>query len=125
MRTLLEIANEKLKLLRVYQRSDQAILPQLMLRVFNEETPDDLNLNMYDRNDMEQEVIALLEYSDKQVMIMLHLTDPEREQEIATLLIKTETTDQIREVMIMEVLFEAMMENLDDFPYHRRVGGIA
>jgi hypothetical protein len=52
-----------------------------MIAVFNEETPDDLDLNMYDCNEMEQIILDFLWYHiDESVHKWLHLTDNERGQ---------------------------------------------
>jgi|WetSurMetagenome_2_1015567.scaffolds.fasta_scaffold00004_15 hypothetical protein len=123
MASLLEIAKEKLdKKLQMPVTKGWSILPQLMLAVFNEETMHDLDLNMNDRQEMEQEIIALLYYSDKTVARMLELNSPEREEEIALKLDIARTESEIREILIVDLLFEAMRENLDDFPFHNRVG---
>jgi hypothetical protein len=124
MKTLLEIATDKLSRLNVLVNKEFSILPQLMLAVFNEETKDNLDLNMYDRQDMEQEVLLLLNYSDKAVKVMLGLQDRERELEITQMLSKATTEDQIREVLISELLFEAMRQNLDNFPNKLRINSV-
>lgn len=121
MKTLLEVAKKKLDLLNVETNPEFSILAQLMMAVFNEETPDDLDLNMYDRNGMEQEILALLDYSDKAVFVMLGLRDLERQRQIEQMLEEAKTENQIREVLIMELLYESMRENLDDFPNRLRI----
>jgi hypothetical protein len=121
MKSLIEIAKEKLDSLNMEISQGMSLLPQLMLAVFNEETPDDLDLNMYDRNDMEQEIIHLLNRSDKAVWVMLGLNNPEREEDITRMLSEAVTIEQIREVMIMELLYEAMSENSDFFPNQLRI----
>jgi hypothetical protein len=124
MNTLLEIATDKLNSLYVPVNKELSILPQLMLAVFNEETKDNLDLNMYDRQDMEQEIQSLLTYSDKAVRVMLGLQDREREREISQMLSKASTDDQIREVLISELLFEAMRQNLGNFPNKLRINPV-
>ncbi len=96
MKPLLEIAIDKLGSMNVQVNKEFSILPQLMLAVFNEETPDELDLNMYDRNEMEQEVCALLDYSDKAVWVMLGLNDKEREADITRMLSEAKTEDEVR-----------------------------
>jgi hypothetical protein len=121
MKPLLEIAKEKLESRFGGVTPTWSILPQLMLSVFNEETPDDLDLNIYDRQEMEQEISFLLNYSDKAVLIMLGLRDPEREEDITRMLSEAKTEEEIRDVVIMELLFEAMRNNSDSFPNQLRI----
>ena len=68
MKPLLEIAKDKLQnVLNVPFNQAFSLLPQGMLVVFNEETPDNLDLNIYDPQEMKHEVLALLTYSNKAV----------------------------------------------------------
>ena len=120
MEEILKIAKEWLAKLQVPENG-MPILPLLMLAVFNEETQDGLELNLYDREQMRQEIISLALYSDNQVPSLLGLTDPERRQEVLKMLRKAKTQDQLREVLIMEVLYEAMRESLDNFPTQARL----
>jgi hypothetical protein len=108
MEALLKIARHKLDLLQYPFNPELATIPQLILAVFNEETPDDLDLDIYDRNDMEQEVIAPMDYSDKAVQVMLGLRDTERAEDITRMLSRANTVKEIRQVMIMDLLFEAI-----------------
>jgi hypothetical protein len=121
MKPLLEIAKDKLDNLDFPVREGWSILPQLMLLVFNEETPDNLDLNIYDRQEMEDKVMALLNYSDKAVWIMLGLNNKEREEEIQENLLKATTSDEIRDVLIADLLYNSMAENLDNFPNRLRI----
>ncbi len=117
MKTLQEVVNDKLiNVLGIYPTPGWSILPQLMMTVFNEEIPDNLPLNMYDRQEMEQEVQALLTYSDKAVRVMLGLHKEDREQELIQQLEQAKTEEQLREILIMDLLYQSMSENLDDFP---------
>jgi hypothetical protein len=119
IKSLLKIGKEKLESLGGSINPNCSILGQLMIRVFNEETPDDLDLNMYDRNEMELEVSSLLYYSDPKVWIMLGLDDPERQEDITRMLSQANTEEEIRQVMIMELLYEAMRD--EDFPNQLRI----
>ena len=113
MEALLKLAREKLDLLQAPINPDRPIIPQLMLAVFNEETPNDLDLKMSLRQDLEQEVITLLGYSDKVVLRMLNLVSEERIQEILQKLIHATTESQLREVLIEDLLYRAMQELSD------------
>jgi hypothetical protein len=122
MEPLLEIAKDKLRALYIPYDKSEPVLAQLMMAVFNEETPDDLGLNMYDRNDMEQIILDLLWYhSDESVHKWLHLIDEERGQDAIRMLSEAKTIDQIRDVIIMDILYFAMSENLDGFPNLLRI----
>jgi hypothetical protein len=121
MKPLLEIAKDKLDNLDFPVREGWSILPQLMLLVFNEETPDNLDLNIYDRQEMEDKVMALLNYSDKAVWIMLGLNNKEREEEIQENLLKAKTRDEIRDVLIADLLYNSMAETSDSFPNQLRI----
>lgn len=77
MKLLIEIVKDKLDGLYCPYNPRESLLGQLMLAVFNEETPDGLTLNMYDRDEMEQEVLTLSYHSDERAMKLLLLTDPE------------------------------------------------
>ncbi len=123
MKTLNETIKDKLFDLRMGVNPEQALLPQLMLAVFNEETPDNLAIGIYDRQEMQDEVISLLRYSNKQVEIMLGLTEQEYQQELARQIQQAQTDDQLRDVLIMDFLYEVMSRNLDHFPnkYHLKI----
>ena len=113
---ILEIAREKLEELGLPPNPLLPALPHLMLAVFNEETPDNFDLNMYDRQDMENEISAMLQYSDKAVLRMLGLHDQDKYDQVREQLEKANTVEEIRYLLVGEVLYEAMSENLDDFP---------
>jgi hypothetical protein len=119
MKSFLRIAKEKFESLGGSINPNCSILGQLMMRVFNEDTPDDLGLNMYDRQEMETEISFLLFYSDRRVWIMLGLDDPEREEDIARMLLEAKAEEEIRDVVIMELLYEAMRD--EDFPNQLRI----
>ena len=108
MKTLVEIATEKLKLLRVYPRPEQAILPQLMSAVYNEEEGYDLGLSDNQRDDLLKEIQAMLHYTDRQVKAMLYLEEEELEEAAARDLQAAQTEEEIRQVLIVDVLMSAM-----------------
>jgi hypothetical protein len=116
MNILINVAKEKLDQLQFPINEKSPILPQLMLAVFNEETPYELNLNMGDRASMEQQIFELMDYSDDEVIIWLNLQEEESQEQFADLLKQSKSEEEIREVLILEILFEAMRENYDEFP---------
>ncbi len=117
MRTLAEVVKDKLYSLCCPYNPRESLLGQLMISVFNEETPDDLPLNMYDRNDMEQEVCTLLYCSDAEVFRKLHLTSPESHQELAQKLDEAKTIEEVTDLLIMDILWNMMSEQYDGFPH--------
>jgi hypothetical protein len=70
---------------------------------------------------METEISFLLLYSDRRVWIILGLDDPEREEDITRMLSEAKTEEEIGDVVIMELLFEAMRNNSDSFPNQLRI----
>ena len=75
MEALLKVALEKLEKLNVPLNKRQSILLELLLAVFNEVIPDELELKMSLRQDLETQVITLLGNSDESVQRMLNLVN--------------------------------------------------
>jgi hypothetical protein len=113
MKTLVEIATEKLISLQHYPPDKgKPILAQLINHlVFNQESAGD-------GTELEQIVLKLMDLSDKALHHFLFRDDPEREQEewIAKLLEKATTEDEIYEVMIDDLLKPVMMESEEPEP---------
>jgi hypothetical protein len=112
---LTETITNKLNMLHWPINQNEPLLPQLMLSIFNPETLDNLPLSMYDRDEMFLEVISLLQYPETEVEVMLDL-DEDAKQELALNLSKANTAEKIRELLIMDILCEAMCNALDHFP---------
>jgi hypothetical protein len=110
MEVLLKVALEKLDNLNVPVNRSQPVLPQLMLAVFNEETPDELEMKPSLRQELEQEAILLLNYSNKSVQRILNLVKKDRIQEILQKLMLAKTECQLREVLIIDLLYMALHE---------------
>jgi hypothetical protein len=126
MKKLNKTIKDRLEQLRVPADEDQALLPQLMLTIFNEETPDNLVIGIYDRQEMEDEIFSLLRYSNKAVEIMLELEDQEVQEDLARRIEEAPTEEELREVLIMDLLYEVMSRNLDHFPnkYHLKISPV-
>ena len=55
---------------------------------------------------------------------MLGLQDLDRQEDITRLLSQANTEDAIRQIIIMDLLFEAMRENSDRFPNQLRISQV-
>ena len=111
MKTLLEIATEKIISLRHYPPDKkEPILPQLMFMVFNEEDKGAYELGLSDnqRDDLQKEILAMLHYTDRQVKAMLYLEEEELEEAAARDLQAAQTEEEIRQVLIVDLLMSAM-----------------
>lgn len=100
MKSLLELAMEKLIFLHNPPIKGQSVLGQLMLAVLTEE----------DEEDIYREVDNLTRHSDQQVQAMLYLRDQESLQDLMRDLQRAVTRDDLREVMIDDLLMSARIE---------------
>ena len=66
---------------------------------------------------MENEISVMLQYSYKALLRMLGLHDQDRYEQVREQLEKANTMEEIRNLLVGEVLYQAMAENLDDFPH--------
>jgi len=121
METINKIVLQKLEERQLMPITGYALLPQLMFTVFNLETPDDLEIGMYDRNLMYQEVDLLQRYNDRAIMIMLGLEDQVDRKRLAIALREAKTDEELREILIADLLYNRMCELLDDFPSQTRI----
>jgi len=115
MKNLLQISREKLESMGGTINPHYSIIPQLMLAVFNSEEQDNLEMAMETREDMEQEVLFMMEMKDQVVLNLLAPNQEDQEfliQEIS----QAKTPDELRDVLIVELLQTKMMENSDWVP---------
>ncbi|WP_167616988.1 hypothetical protein [Maribellus sediminis] len=94
-------------------------LGELMLIIFNDETPDKLNYSIAVRDDLEQMVYELSRLSARETNNFLFETtekDKIQQEQIAAELLGARDDDQLREILIAEVLFDAMGTNLENWP---------
>lgn len=112
---LLEIAKDKIKILYGYHDPSDPVFTTLMLAVFNFDNPGDLPLNMEDETEMLHIVNKLQDYKDQAVLKWLGLEDEIRLRQITEDLEEAQTEDDLRDVLIMDLMFEAMRDNFDWF----------
>lgn len=125
METINKIAREKLLKMQVAPIEGYSLLPQLMFTVFNLETEDELEIGMYDRDLMWQEVDLLQRYNDRAVQIMLGLEDEGDRKRLAKALQDAKTDEDLREILIADLLYNRMCDLLDDFPSQTRISPAA
>lgn len=95
------------------------VIPQLMELVLDRATPeelDDLDLNQYDLELINQWIRVLLTSSEKRIMTIFRLMDPFYNLEIAEQLEKAKTIPQMRSVLIEQLLVTAIMETEEPDP---------
>lgn len=119
MRTIQEIATERLTSLGEKTYPKVPVIPQLMELVLDRATPeelDDLHLNPYNLELINQWIRVLSTSKEKRIMTVLRLTDPDYNLEIAEQLEKATTIPQIRSVLIEQLLVVAIMETEEPDP---------
>lgn len=120
MQPLLEIAQEKLESLDYPIYKGIPIMAQIIAAILNLTTEDELELETDLNRYSPDEVIVLgqelLACSETRVMTYLRLTDPDRQAEIAQRLEKAITKEEIRELLIEEILVTAIKETEDPDP---------
>lgn len=110
MEELLKLLEEKTILLGLTPQE-----PYLgrMLNVLVQE----LDLNMYDRQKMEDEIMELRYAPDEEILEYLEL-EPE---ELYEYLLPLKTEAEIQEVLVGDLMYQAVAAHLDDFPTNRRI----
>ena len=94
-------------------------LGELIFLIFNQEIPDKLNLSMSERDDMENVAydfyIGSAEETNK---FLFESTDKsiEDQERIASEVLSAKDKDVLREILIGNVMYEAMMTNFDNWP---------
>lgn len=101
MKTLLEIATEKLKLLHLIPVREESVLGQLMLALVDPDYEEELY----------REVLALSEKTDHQVCWMMYLDNPETLADLIKNLKMAMTKEEIRDVLIDDLLMSAHLES--------------
>ena len=89
---------------------------ELVLDRATPEELDDLHLNPYNLELINQWIRVLSTSKEKRIMTVLRLTDPDYNLEIAEQLEKTTTIPQIRSVLIEQLLMVAIMETEEPDP---------
>lgn len=77
----------------------------------------DLDLNMYDKQKMEDEIMELLYSPDEEVIEYLEM-EPE---ELYERLLPLKTEEELREVLVGDLMYDAVADHLDDFPTNLRI----
>lgn len=115
MGKLTEIAQEKLKLLGVPISNPRlSIIPQLMLTVFNIDNMDQVGFHPDETDDLLQEVLDLSYLPDLKVEAYL-APDEETMEDAIRLLEEAITEDDIRHVLMVELLYNRKSER-EDWP---------
>jgi hypothetical protein len=78
---------------------------------------EDVDLNMYDKDTMEEIMYDLNQGTDQEVLDYLQV-EPE---ELADALAPLKTEEEIRDYLMMEVLYEGILLNQPSFPHDPRL----
>jgi len=119
MKTIQEIATEKFKSLDYPIYTGIPIMAQIInavLTLTTEAEQENLDLNRYDLEEVIFISQQLLTFSDKAVMRYLGLMDPDHELEMAQYLEEAKTLSQIKEVVIENLLVQAITETEEPEP---------
>lgn len=108
MKTLEQVVNEKLEMLTIPDLKPP--LAQLMTAVV-----EDVQWETYDQATLEGELADLMMLTDDQALIYLGVS----EKELVILLEPLTTAEQIAELLLNDLMWEALKMNLDYFPYRR------
>lgn len=117
MEELIQAIKEKLEEMYITPNPHYSLFPQLLQAMFNEDNMKNLGLTMSDENDMEQEIDLLMRRPDK-VVIKVLVPEPEDQEELARKIKMTKSENELQEILIMDVLYEKMMENGEWPPRH-------
>lgn len=127
-----DIENNPVQIGAIYQLNKKGIwsptiknpLGELVFHVFNSETPDNFDLKGSVRNDMEQMAYELF-HSTAQATnnyLFAHFEELDKEEyeselgRVASQLIQAKNDEKIRDILISDLLFDAMKYNVDDWP---------
>lgn len=95
-------------------------LGHIIFSIFNQETSDDkLDLRLSVRDDMENMALKLSSSSPEETDYFLLAntdTDYEEQERIAKQIALAKDDDELRDLLIMELLYQAMINALDDWP---------
>ncbi len=122
-----EFLNNPVQLAAIYRLQKKGLwhngiknpIGELMLTIFNENTPDELNFSSSVRDDLEKMVYDLSLSSANETDNFLFTTtevDKQSQERIASELLLNENDEQLRKILIAEVLFDAMGTNLENWP---------
>lgn len=113
MKTLDQILQAKLDSMQVPVTGNSSKLGTIMIVL-----QDQLNLNMYDLQAMEDVILDMSMYmTDKEVLKYLEVSA----RDLARLLAPLKTDEEWVDTLLMDVLWEAMLDNLDNFPVQTKI----